>query len=814
MQYGRWGEVDNRQILGRPSEPSACGPGPRFGHACPLFTLISVHFLSSTPKALTCVTLLLAPVWALAAAPDADQPVRIEARSLSGTADKEARAEGEVELRQGGLLLKADRLTYLSQDDRAVAQGRVSVTREGSTFRGPLLELTVQTFEGFFLEPEFDIGRTKTGGRAQRIDFAGSARFQATQPVYSSCPLDGSGGPDWLLTARKLSVDLDANEGVAEGARLRFLGLTLLALPRLSFPVTGERKSGWLPPDVRLDSRSGLALGVPYYWNMAHNRDATISPRWVARRGAGVDAEFRYLEPGYQGRLWVDLLPSDKLAGRSRHAFQAAHQGQLPFALGEPGSAAQGRYEWAVTRVSDDNWWKDFQIGTLSWTPRLLPLMAAVEQPFTRVWLAPEVAADLMGYVRTRRWQVLQSLTDPLASPYNRVLQAGVRGQTEGSNAWQGEFELEFNRFELASAVASATRPNGQRLHLAGHLERTWRQPGGWLTPRLALNIAGYDLDQALPDGRTRLARAVPSFSLDGGLTFERATTAFGRALRQTLEPRFLYVRTPWREQSPYLSFDSAGRDFNFSSIFTGNEFSGIDRVSDANQLNVGAVTRMVDATSGGELLRLGLVQRFLLADQRITPDGQPFTGRVSDLLLLGSTSVVPRWALEGSLRWNAEDRNVVRSVMSARHDAGESRLLNVTHRYSRGLAEQWEFGWQWPLQWRLSSTAAAPATAASGASCQRRWYGLGRVNYSTREQRLTDALVGLEVDAGCWTSRFFVERQATGQGQATTRMIFQLELAGLSRSTGGPLRVLKDNASGFRPLREDSVKTPTGTSP
>jgi LPS-assembly protein len=416
--------------------------------------------------------------------------------------------------------------------------------------------------------------------------------------------------------------------------------------------------------------------------------------------------------------------------------------------------------------------------------------------------------------VRTRRWQVLQSLTDPILSPYSRLLQAGVRGQTGWSSPVQGEFELEFNRFELASAGASATRPNGQRLHFVGHLERPWRQPGGWLTPRLALNVAGYDLDQALPDGRTRLARAIPTFSLDGGLTFERATTAFGRALRQTLEPRLLYVRTPWREQSPHLAFDSAGKDFNFSSIFTGNEFSGVDRVSDAHQLNAGAVTRMVDAASGAELLRLGLVQRILLADQRITPDGQPFTGRVSDLLLLGSTSVIPRWGLEGSLRWNAEDQAVVRSVVSARHDAGESRLLNVTHRYSRGLAEQWEFGWQWPLRWASAQASAAASAQPAAGGCQRRWYSLGRMNYSTRDQRMTDVLAGLEVDAGCWTSRFFVERQATGQGQATTRMIFQLELSGLSRSTSGPLRVLKDNALGFRPLREDSLSTPTGTSP
>ncbi|MEI6026400.1 MAG: LPS assembly protein LptD [Betaproteobacteria bacterium] len=764
------------------------------------------------PLALAAVAALSAgSAWA--AGPDADQPVKIEARTISGTVDDEARAEGDVELRRGGLLLKADRLTYRTEGDRAVAEGRVSVSREGSTFRGPLLELQLQTFEGFFLQPDFDIGRTKTGGRAQRIDFAGTSRFQATQPIYSSCPLDGSGGPDWLLSARKLSVDLDANEGVAEGARLQFLGVPLLVLPRLSFPVTGERKSGWLPPEFRLDTRSGVTLGVPYYWNIAPNRDATLSPRVVTRRGAALDTELRYLEPDFQGRLWLDWMPSDRLTGRTRYALKAFHDGALPWSAGPTG----GRYEWAVTRVSDDDWWKDFATGTLSWRPRLLPLLAAVEQPFVLS------SMEAQAYVRTRRWQVLQSLTDPIASPYNRTLQAGVHGQGALPAGLEGEFELEFNRFDLpnvtgvagiAGSSGSATRPNAHRLHLTGHLERPWRQPGGWLTPRLALNVAGYDLDQALPDGRQRLARAIPTFSLDGGLTFERSTTAFGRALRQTLEPRFLYVNTPWRQQSPYLAFDSAGKDFNFSSIYTGNEFSGVDRVSDANQLNVGAVTRLVDASTGGELMRLGVVQRLLFSDQRITPDGQPFTGRVSDLLLLGSTSVIPRWSLEGSLRWNAEDQAAVRSVVTARHDAGESRLLNATYRYNRGLTEQWEFGWLWPLRWSPGRAMPATAAPAPSSGCQRRWYSLGRMNYSVRDQRVTDALVGFEVDAGCWTSRLFVEQQATGRGLSTTRLMFQLELAGLSRSAAGPLRVLKDNMAGFRPMREDGLTTPTGTLP
>jgi LPS-assembly protein len=748
---------------------------------------------------------------AWAAGTDANQPVKIEARTISGTVDEEARAEGDVELRRGGLLVKADRLTYRTESDRAIAEGRVVVNKEGSTFRGPRLELQVESVEGFFLQPDFDITRTKTAGRAQRVDFLGPSRFQATQPIYSSCPLDGSGGPDWLLTARKLTVDLDANEGLAEGARLQFLGVPLLVLPWMSFPVTGDRKSGWLSPDFRLDSRSGASVTAPYYWNITHNRDATISPRLVTRRGAAVDAEFRYLEPEFQGTLWADWMPSDRLAGRSRHALKAQHAGTLPWSLG----ADRGRYEWNVARVSDADWWKDFPTEGLHWTPRLLPLAASAEQPLSLF------SMEVESYLRTRRWQVLQSLTDPLTSPYNRSLQAGMRGRGEMTSGLFGDFELEFNRFDLPSATtgsgltgsgASATRPNGYRLHLLGHVERPWLYPSGWLVPRLALNVASYDLDQALPDGRRRLSRAIPTFSLDGGLTFERQAVAFGRAVRQTLEPRVLYIRTPWRDQSPYLSFDSAGKDFNYSSIFTGNEFSGVDRVSDANQLNIGAVTRLLDASTGAELMRLGLVQRLLFSDQRITPSGQTVTGRVSDLLAVGATSVIPQWSLDGSLRWSAQERALIRSVITAQHDAGQARRVSVSHYYTRGQSDQWALGWQWPLRWSLGRTgSSAPAPSAG---CQRQWYTLGRMNYSVNDRRVTNALVGFEVDAGCWSSRLFLDVQATGSGQSTARLLFQLELTGLSSSPGGLLRVLKDNASGFRPMREDSVTTPSGTLP
>jgi LPS-assembly protein len=109
---------------------------------------------------------------------------------------------------------------------------------------------------------------------------------------------------------RSVEMDFDANEGIAEGAVLRFLGTPILALPSLSFPLNDARKSGWLPPTINMDNRSGLELAMPYYWNIAPNRDATLAPRIITRRGLGLDAEFRYLEPGDGGTLQLNWLPT------------------------------------------------------------------------------------------------------------------------------------------------------------------------------------------------------------------------------------------------------------------------------------------------------------------------------------------------------------------------------------------------------------------------------------------------------------------------------------------------------------------------
>jgi Organic solvent tolerance protein OstA len=204
------------------------------------------------------------------------------------------------------------------------------------------------------------------------------------------------------------------------------------------------------------------------------------------------------------------------------------------------------------------------------------------------------------------------------------------------------------------------------------------------------------------------------------------------------------------------------------------------------------------------------VAQRYRFREQRITPDGVPLTQHFSDLLVFGSTTLVPRWEFDTSAQYNPDNHRIERSLAGVRYSPGPYRTVNLAYRLTRGLSEQVELGWQWPV---YGPARGERAGTARGGGCGGTLYAVGHVNYSTRDSRLTDAIVGLEYDAGCWIGRVVVERLSTGRSEATTRLLLQLELVGLSRLGSNPLRVLKDNVPGYQLLRDERT-TPSPFTP
>lgn len=753
-----------------------------------------------------------APAWAtqglrmpIVRVPADDDQVHVEAERLSGRTGETLIAEGQVQLQRGLLTLQADRLEYRQADDRVRASGQVLLQRGDDRFLGRELDLQTEHQEGYFLAPRFYIGRTQAGGRAERVDFIGRNRMVVRGAAYSSCELVDGETPPWVLTTTRVRLDFDANEGLAEGAVLRFHGVPILAAPVLSFPVTDARKSGWLPPLVTTSSTTGFGLSVPYYWNIAPNFDATLTPTLTTKRGAGAEGEFRYLLPSWRGEFNGVWLPHDMAAGRARWAARWGQRGELPEAV---------RYDWQLLRVSDGSYWKDGLRGAESLTPRLLGSQAQAQQ--RRLFdVGPLGAVEQQLYARLQQWQVLQDTTDPttlIEAPYQRTPQLGALWSSR-AGALQWSLQTEYNRF----THTDPTRLAGDRVHVLGQLAWPLGDAGWRVTPRLSLNAADYRTDRPMSDGRTRAARVIPSASLDSAWTFERDTQGFGRQLTQTLEPRLFYVYTPWRDQGALPTFDSAALDFNATTVFSDNLFSGVDRVSDAHQVTAGLTTRYLDRDSGAELARLGIAQRYLLSDQRITADGVPLTNRFSDVLVQGSVTAIPHWALDASLQFNPDTDRVVRTIANVRWAPGPLRTLYASHRLKRGASEQLALGWQWPLADiaaplgrlidRLGDEAPAAAAprrpAAASGECSGRFYGVGALDYSLRDKRLSGAIVGLEYDAGCWIARAVLRRQSTSPQAASTQLMLQLELVGLSRLGSNPLSILKDNIPGYQLLRD-----------
>ncbi|AKJ26954.1 LPS-assembly protein LptD [Caldimonas brevitalea] len=710
-------------------------------------------------------------------------PVTVEARELKGRPDQEMVAEGDVELKRGATSIRADRIVYDTPKGLAKAYGNVRISRDGNVFSGPELQLQLERYEGFFTNPTYFFAVTQAGGQAERLDFLGQRRVAAIRATYSSCTPDDEGDYAWLLKGRHVTLDFENDVGTAEGGVLTFYGVPILASPYLSFPLSSKRKSGWLPPTPAFDSKSGFELGVPYYWNIAPNLDATLTPSIITKRGGALGTQFRYLQPDYQGELNLHLLPNDRVWGGSRHSVYLRHDGRLPM---------EGTYAVGINRVSDDDYWKDLERNIPGLTPRLLPGEARANW-----WLG-----DWQVYSRVQRWQVLQDPTAPIISPYNREPQVGLRRAHDLGFGLRASLETEINRFTLhQSADENIGRPDATRVHALGSL--SWSvvdRPGWFLTPKLSINAASYDIDASSSGPRRRVSRTIPTVSIDNGWVFERNSTWFGRAYVQTLEPRLLYVRTPYRNQDDVPVFDSAAKDFNLTTLFTPNPFSGVDRVSDGHHLTFGGYSRFLDAATGAEALRLGIAQRNLFDRQRITPEGVPFNERFSDVLLLASTdSLIPNWSLSATTQYNPDTRRTVRSTLGVRYTPGNFRTVGASYSHTRRASEQVDVGWQWPVYRGRPSDTGGPACVGS-------LYTIGRANYSVMERRLTESLFGFEYDAGCWIGRFAVERRSISRDDATTRLMFQIEFVGLSRLGFGanPMQASKDTIPGYQPLRPE----------
>jgi LPS-assembly protein len=699
----------------------------------------------------------------------------VTADRISGRSDVETVAEGNAEFQRDTTTITADSLIYRQLEDEAEADGNVVMKRDQERISGPHLRLKVQDNLGAFDQPDFefkheskalpgvDFRREPTigSGDAERMDFEGEGLYRLIRGTFSTC----SPNRDWYLQADEIRLDYNREVGDADSAKVVFKDVPIFYWPSLSFSLNHERKSGFLAPTYSTSTTRGLELTVPWYWNIAPNMDATFAPRILAKRGMQLNSEFRYLEPTYSGEAHYEYLPNDRLAGIDRTAYSINHVQTLA-----PGLTG----DLNLNGVSDYRYFTDLSSrvamisqGNLLRQGRLM---------YGGAWWNSALVVQ--------RYQTLQdpAATAPASIPYYRlpqVLLNAVRPDLPGGMNFT--FAGEYVDFQHPTQVL------GQRTVAYPQVSLPLQTAAFYITPKIGLHETRYKLSRQDAGTPANLSREVPIVSVDSGMVFERDADWLGRSLIQTAEPRLYYVNIPARDQSKIPVFDSGLLDFNFAQIFAENRYGGADRIGDANQLTAAMVSRLIDPATGGELMRAALGQRFYFQDQQVTlPSETARTNRKTDVLAAFSGRIMPKVSLDTGWQYSPYFSRTERLNAGVRWQPDYGRVLNIAYRYSRDQVGQVDISGQWPI----------------GGG----WYGVGRYNYSLKDNSLVEGLAGVEYDAGCWVARVVLHRMATLVATTSTALFVQLELNGLARIGSNPIDLLKRNIAGYGVINQPTA--------
>jgi LPS-assembly protein len=663
-----------------------------------------------------------------------------------------AQMSGGVLVRRGQRLAGADSALIDTTNQVLSLDGSVRYADPQTEIVSDSAELSYADGRIRFVGAEFLLGNSGSRGAANLLQINQEGVLKLENVNYTTCPPDSD---DWLIEAGDIELDTSTGIGTARKVKLRFQGVPILYAPYFSFPLGDARKSGFLAPVVGSAGRSGNQFSIPYYWNIAPNYDATVTPIYLTNRGLQLTSEFRYLTRRNDGIAFVEYLPDDSATDRTRYLLSLQHD-----TLFDNNWRGQVDYR----EVSDSQYFED-----LGFTLNLSSI----------THLNRSVSADYFGenwslFGRVQDYQTIDESIAAVDRPYRRLPQLRAAGYwPEQMLGLHYGLDSELVYFDRDVGVT------GWRFDVAPAVELPLQQPGWFVTPGVILQHTRYGLqntDPGVPDDPTR---TVPIASVDTGMIFERTMRSSPSRI-QTLEPRILFVHVPFREQSDLPVFDTIEPDLNLVQLYRKNRFVGVDRVGDTEQVSIGITSRVLDTGSGQELVTATLGQALYLTDQRVSlPDQPAVITESSDYIAEIGFLLYEHLNFDLGHQWSSDGSGTTRSEARFQYRPQPNKILNLAYRYRRDSLEQGDISWSWPLT--------------------QSWNFVGRYNFSFRDQEALEQFFGLEYESCCWGLRMISRRfLSTRDGTRDSSFGIQLVLKGMTSVGTAADSLLEGNIRGY----------------
>jgi len=746
-------------------------------------------------------------------------PVTIEADSVTGDYPDNAFFRGNVEIQQGNSLLQSDevqlhqkQLAGQPEPVRTVdAIGNVRYDDNQIILKGPKAWSNLNTKDTNVWEGDYQMVGRQGRGNADVMKQRGENRYTILENgSFTSC-LPGSN--TWSVVGSE--VIQDREEQVAEiwNARFKLGSVPVFYSPYLQLPIGDKRRSGFLIPNAKYSSTNYFEFTLPYYWNIAPNFDATITPHYLHKRG-GVQwqNEFRYLSRAGQGLIEFDYLPTDDQYDNEGDVNSGEREKRWLFYWKHSGVVDQvWRFNVDYTKVSDSRYFNDFSSQYGSSTD------GYATQKFSAGYASQNFTATLSA----KQFQVFADQMGSNTSSYRAEPQLDVNYYKNDV----GPFDTHIYGQAVKFTNVNNNMPEATRLHL----EPTISLPlsNGWasLNTEAKLMVTHYQQDnlenyrdytgqlsQANPSNSayqelyssanslsSTVTRTMPQFKADGKLIFDRNMESTA-GWTQTLEPRAQYLYVPYHNQSNINNYDSALLQSDYNGLFHDRTYGGLDRIASANQVTTGVTSRVYDDAS---------IERFNVSVGQIYYFNQSRTGddninwerdkRTGSMIWAGDTywRMTDRWGLRGGLEYDARLANIATGSMAIEYRRDSDRLAQLTYRYaspeyiqatlpSFSNAKQYKEG------------IAQIGTVGSWPFADR-WSVVGAYYFDTNTRQTANTMLGVQYSSCCYAIRIGAERKINGwqnnQSQYDNVFGFNIELRGLSSNYGlGTQQMLRSN--------------------
>lgn len=689
-------------------------------------------------------------------------PVEVDADRLDAKQGGTAVYQGDVKVRQGVRKFDSDyaQLDQTTRDMVAIgnifySDGQITVTSDKT------LKSNLNTKNSELEEGKYQVHGSPVRGSAKHVTMANNNQNITLESAeYTTCP---PGQEVWTLKAGSIDIDQSEVFGQAWNASLWLYDFPVFYFPYINFPIKDERKTGLLYPGYKTSSRNGTEITQPFYWNIAPNYDATITQRFMDKRGLMEQVEFRYMPaPNHVGSLYFENLANDKQFGSSNSTTSSLDDGhRYLFHVTHGSSLMDGslRFGANYTKVRDRdyNYYSDFKpaVGSEVDSQLMQSLTAGYYQTN---W-------NLTSEVRT-----YQILSPTALLPHEMLPRLNYNYYQQGS--WYDlAFNNELTKFGYSDTEASSKQQGERYTATRLHLEPTLTvplvtRPGYYLNSQYKLmmtsynqdvpdHLVSYDSERFTQNGELKLedgtlTRTLPSFRLMSGMNFDRPVTWYDGKGTQTLEPEVQYLYTPYRDQDSIGLYDTTDVQQDYYSLFSDRRYAGLDRISDANRVTAGLTSRVYD-NAGDERLRLAIAQAFDMTKPRVLlyPSASATTNSRSPLSFEGDSRITDRWFAHAGAQYDTEV-----GEFSSANSAVEYRLDKLVSQVNYRFLKDGNYNFR--------NTSQAEDLSQAGlvlmAPIDNQWQVYGGYYRDVKQNIDVDRKVGVKYDSCCWSVNLSVE--------------------------------------------------------